>query len=174
LIDDRVIRNLGYVLVALGVAYAYATFTEITTEGYVSEVADANVLFALVFEHYSPLFWAFVVFGLVFPIGVMTVPRLRTGKWIGAASVAVIATMYLKRFLIIVPPETQPSIGGAIATYTPSWVELAIAAGGAAGIVLILVVIFRFLPVLSIHEIREIDVRGQVRPMPPADATAAV
>jgi Ni/Fe-hydrogenase subunit HybB-like protein len=82
--------------------------------------------------------------------------------------------MYLKRFLIIVPPETQPSIGGAIATYTPSWVELAIAAGGAAGIVLILVVIFRFLPVLSIHEIREIDVRGQVRPMPPADATAAV
>jgi Ni/Fe-hydrogenase subunit HybB-like protein len=169
-----VIRNLGYVLVALGVAYAYATFTEITTEGYVSEVADANVLFALVFEHYSPLFWGFVVFGLVFPIGVMSVPRLRTGIWIGAASVAVISTMYLKRFLIIVPPETQPSIGGAIATYTPSWVELAIAAGGAAGIVLILLVIFRFLPVLAIHEIGELEARGQERAVAPVNATAAV
>jgi len=173
-IDDQAIRKLGYVLVALGVAYAYATFTEITTEGYVSEVADANVLFALVFEHYSPLFWGFVLFGLVLPVGVMTFSRLRTANWIGAASAAVIATMYLKRFLIIVPPETQPSIGGAVATYTPSWVELAIVAGGAAGIVLILLVIFRFLPVLAIHEIREIEERGQARAMAPADATVAV
>jgi molybdopterin-containing oxidoreductase family membrane subunit len=173
-IDDRVIRNLGFVLVALAVAYAYATFTEITTEGYVSEVADANVLYALVFEQYSPLFWGFVVFGLVLPIGVMTVPRLRTGKWIGAAAAAVIGTMYLKRFLIIVPPETQPSIGGATATYTPSWVELAIAAGGAAGIVLILLVIFRFVPVLAIHEIRELQDREQAHAMAPVDATGAV
>ena len=172
-IDDRVIRNLGFVLVALAVSYAYATFTEITTEGYVSEVADANVLYALVFENYSPLFWSFVVFGLVLPIGVMAVPRLRTGRWIGAASACVIGMMYLKRFLIIVPPETQPSIGGAIATYSPSWVELAIAAGGAAGIVLILLVLFRFVPVLAIHEIREIEERGQARAMAPVDATGA-
>lgn len=173
-IDDQVIRKLGYVLVALGIAYAYATFTEITTEGYVSEVADANVLFALIFEHYSPLFWGFVVFGLVLPIGVVAIPRLRTARWIGVASAAVIATMYVKRFLIIVPSETQPSIGGAIATYAPSWVELAIAAGGAAGIVLLLLVIFRFVPVLAVHEIREIEERREVRAVAPAEAGGAV
>ena len=160
-IDDRVIRNLGYVLVALAVAYGYVTFTEITTEGYVSEVADANVLYALVFAEYSPLFWAFIGFGLVLPVVVMAVPRLRTGAWIGLASAGVIVAMYIKRLLIIVPAEAQPLIGGATGVYSPSWVELAIVAGGGGGIVLILLVTFRLVPVLAIHEIGEIEGRGE-------------
>lgn len=160
-IDDRVIRNLGYVLVALAVAYAYVTFTEITTEGYVSETGDANVLHSLLFGGYAPLFWAFIVFGLVLPVVVMTVPRLRTGAWIGLASACVVVAMFIKRLLIIVPAESQSLISGATGAYSPSWVELAIVAGGGGGIVLILLVIFRLVPVLAIYEIREIEGRGE-------------
>jgi Ni/Fe-hydrogenase subunit HybB-like protein len=163
-IDDRVIRNLGYVLVALGVAYGYATFTEITTAGYVGEAADANILYSLILTDYAPAFWAFVGFGLVVPVIVMLVPRLRTDVGIGVGSLCVIVAMLVKRFLIIVPPEAQPLIGFDRAAYTPSPVELAIVAGGVGGIVLILMVIFRLIPVLSINEIQELEGDGQVSP----------
>jgi molybdopterin-containing oxidoreductase family membrane subunit len=160
-IDDRVIRNLGYVLVALAVAYGYVTFTEITTEGYVSEPAEAGILYSLVFAHFAPLFWAFVGCGLVVPLVVMALPRFRTGSCIGLASAGVIVAMFIKRVLIIVPAEAQPLIGGATGAYSPSWVELAIVAGGGGGIVLILLVIFRLVPVLAIHEIGEIEGRAE-------------
>ena len=39
---------------------------------------------------------------------------------------------------------------------------------------LAMLVIFRFIPVLSIHEIRELEERGQARAMAPVDATGAV
>jgi molybdopterin-containing oxidoreductase family membrane subunit len=158
------------VLVALAVAYAYVTFTEITTQGYVSEAADANIVYALIFADYSPLFWAFVGCGLVVPVVVMAVPRLRTGAWIGLASAGVVVAMFIKRVLIIVPAEAQPLIAGATAAYSPSGVELAIVAGGGGGIVLILLVIFRLVPVLAIYEIGEIEGRGEE----PARAASAV
>lgn len=155
-IEARVIRNLGFVMVALAVAYGYATFTEMTTEGYVSEVADAAVLYTLVLERYAVLFWGFVAFGLVLPVVIMAIPRTRTPGWIAVASACVVGAMYVKRFLITVPPETHPLFGGETGTYTPTPIELAIVTGAAAGICLIVFVIFRLFPVLSVHEIEAI------------------
>lgn len=162
-IDERSIRNLAFLMVALGVAYGYATFTEITTEGYVSEQADAAVLYTLMLARYAPLFWGFVGLGLVAPIALVAIPRTRTIAGIALAALLVVGSMYVKRFLIIVPPLTRPLVGGEPATYIPTWVELTIVAGAAAGIVLILIILFRIVPVLSIHEIEEIAAERAAR-----------
>ena len=156
-IDDRVIRNLGYILVALAVAYGYVTFTEVTTEGYVSETADASVLFALVLDRYAPMFWGFVVLGLVVPVLLVAIPRTRTPLGISVASILVVVSMFVKRYLITVPPQTQPLIGGGTAEYTPSIVELLVVVGAGAGILLIVMLLFRVFPVLSVQEILEIE-----------------
>lgn len=156
-IDDRAIRNLGYILVALAAAYGYATFTEVTTEGYVSESADASVLFAVVLDHFAPLFWGFVIFGLVVPVLLVAIPRTRTPLGISVASTLVIVTMFVKRYLITVPAQTQPLIGGATGQYTPSLVEMLVVIGAAAGIPLIVMILFRIVPVLSVYEITEIE-----------------
>lgn len=156
-IEARAIRNLGYLMVTLAIAYGYATFTEMTTEGYVSEVADAAVLYTLVLERYAALFWGFVLFGLIVPVVIMAIPRTRTPGWIAVASACVIGAMYAKRFLITVPPLTRPLLGGETVTYTPTWVEIAVVTGAAAGIVLIVMVIFRLFPVISVYEVGEIE-----------------
>ena len=156
-IDERAIRNLGYILVALAVAYGYATFTEVTTEGYVSETADASVLFALVLDEFAPLFWSFVLLGLVVPVALIAIPRTRTSGGISVASTLVIVSMFVKRYLITVPPQTQPLIGGGSGAYTPSVVELLVGIGAAAGIPLIVMLLFRVFPVLSVFEITEIE-----------------
>lgn len=169
-IDDRVLRYLGYILVALAVAYGYSTFTELTTAGYVGQAADANILYSLIFTDYALAFWGFVAFGLLVPILLVAVPRLRTGLGLGIASVCVVVAMLLKRFLIIVPPEAQPLIGLEQGTYTPSLVELAVVGGGIGGIILIMLVLFRVVPVLSINEIQELEGPAEVEETEPAVA----
>jgi len=69
----------------------------------------------------------------------------------------VVVAMYLKRVLIVVPPLSRPVIAGDIGSYLPSPVEIAIVSGAAAGVALIMLFLFRFLPVLAIDEMAEIE-----------------
>lgn len=154
-IPAQAIRYLGYLMVALGVTYAYFLFTEVTTEGYVGERPTGGVLYALLLEHYAPLFWAFVALGLVVPVLLVAVRRS-----VGAITLAaglVVASLWLKRFLMFVPPLTQPLIGGAFGHYSPTWVEWTITAGAAAAVPFLLMLLFRVVPVLSIDEIAHPD-----------------
>jgi molybdopterin-containing oxidoreductase family membrane subunit len=161
-IDDHTIRNLGFVMLALGLAYGYATFSEITTEGFVGKQAEVELLFGLMLERYAPLFWSFIAFGLVLPIALIAVPRTRTPAGIAVAATMVILAMYLKRLLIVVPPLTRPVIGGDPGAYLPSPVEIAIVTGAAAGVVMIMLFAFRFVPVMAVDEMAEIE-REQAR-----------
>lgn len=149
-IPEQAIRYLSYLMVALGAVYAYFLFTEITTEGYVGEQSSEGVLYALLLQRYAPLFWTFVALGLVVPVLLVALRRT-----VGAATAAaglVVGALWLKRFLMFVPPLTRPLVGGAFGTYAPSWVEWTITAGAAAAIPLLLLLVFRLLPVLSIDE----------------------
>jgi molybdopterin-containing oxidoreductase family membrane subunit len=156
-INDRAIRNLGFVMLALGVAYGYATFSELTTEGFVGKQAEVELLYGLLLERFAPLFWAFVAMGLLAPVALIAIPRTRTPRGIALAAGLVIVAMYLKRILIVVPPLTRPVIGGEVGSYLPSPVEIAIVSGAAAGVALIMLFLFRFIPVLAIDEMAEIE-----------------
>jgi len=156
-IDDRSIRNLALVLVALGVTYAYATFSELTTEGFVGKQAEVELLYGLMLERYAPLFWSFVAMGLVAPIALIVIPRTRTPAGIALAAGMVVVAMYLKRLLIVVPPLSRPAIGGEAGSYFPSPVEIAIVTGAAAGVAMIILFLFRLVPVLAVDEMQEIE-----------------
>lgn len=156
-IEERSLRYLSYLMVALGVLYGYFTFTEITTEGYVGEESAANVLFTILLRDYAVPFWIFVVVGLVLPILLVAWPRTRTPLGMGSASALVILGMFLKRYLIVIPPLTQPLVGADAGSYFPGLVEILITAGAAAGMILLLIGLFRVFPVLGIHEILELE-----------------
>lgn len=161
-IEERSLRYLSYLMVALGVLYGYFTFTEITTEGYVGEESSANVLFSILLRDYAVPFWIFIVLGLVLPILLVAWPRTRTAPGMGFASGLVILGMFLKRYLIVVPPLTQPLIGSDAGSYFPGFVEMLITGGAAAGMVLLLIGLFRVFPVLAIHEMIELEGSGQL------------
>jgi molybdopterin-containing oxidoreductase family membrane subunit len=161
----RSIVNLGYIMIALGVTYGYLLFTEVTTEGYVGEESAEVLLFALILDRWAIPFWLFVIAGLVIPVALVALPRTRTVGGVTIAAALVVAAMYLKRFLMFVPPLTRPLIEGEWATYTPSWVEITISLGAIAAIPLLLIALFRVVPVLDVHEMQEIE-RGHDRQQP--------
>ena len=165
-IPVKSIINLGYVMAALGVAYGYLLFTEITTEGYVGEDSAEVLLFSLVLDRWAVPFWLFVVAGLVVPVILIALPRTRTVTGVSVAAALVAGALFLKRFLMFVPPLTRPLIAGEVATYTPSWVEIAITLAALAAIPLLLIGLFRVFPVLDVNEIEEIEEGADRSPAP--------
>lgn len=156
-ITSSAVRNLSYLMVALGLLYGYLTFTEITTEGYVGEEAASGVLYTLLLARYSPWFWAFVVGGIIVPTILVALPRTRTMGGITTAAVLIIVSMWMKRLLLIIPPLTRPLVEGPYGTYSPSWVEITISAAAWAAIPLLVILIFKVVPVLSPYEIRSLQ-----------------
>ena len=72
------------------------------------------------------------------------------------ASLLVLVGIWLERFTIIVPTLAKETPTGAkLALYSPTWVEWAITAGGAAGFILFVMLFAKFFPIVSIWEVKE-------------------
>jgi molybdopterin-containing oxidoreductase family membrane subunit len=155
-IPELAVINLGYLMAALGVLYGYLLFTEVTTEGYVGGEASERLLYALLLDRWSLLFWVFVVGGLVAPLTIIAFKRTRTTAGVTVAASLVAGALFLKRFLMFIPPLTQPLIGGDLGSYTPSWVEIVVTIGALAAVPLLIIGLFKVVPVLSVTEIEEI------------------
>ena len=150
-------RYLSYLLVALGAGYLYFMISEYLTEGYLLDQATAPLLESIFIGSYAPAFWGFTTIGLIFPLLLAAVPGRYTIGRACAASGLVIAGMWLKRFLIVVPGMAEPVMPWDWGRYAPSWVEVTITIGSAAAIPLILIIFFRFFPVMSVHELEEVE-----------------
>jgi molybdopterin-containing oxidoreductase family membrane subunit len=72
----------------------------------------------------------------------------------------VVGAMWLKRLLIIVPAVAHPLIAGAWGSFQPTWVALGITVGAAAAIPMLLMLFFKFCPILSIAEMEEASMEG--------------
>jgi Ni/Fe-hydrogenase subunit HybB-like protein len=158
-ISQKQIVNLGYIMLTLGLTYLYFTYTELLTAAYPMADKASTLLGLLLVGRYAPQFWFFVVGGVLVPVLLVALPRTRNLWGIGTAALLVVFDMWLKRFLIIVPPQAVPLIEGSLGHYRPTWVEILITLGGLAAIPLFLMLFFRVFPILSIHEIEEVAKR---------------
>lgn len=162
-IREKQIRYLGFLMLVLGLIYSYFTFSEFLTEGYVMAEGTVALLETLLLKNYAPLFWLFVLGAGVVPVLVIANARTRTVKGLVVASAFVVASMWIKRFLIVVPPLRRGVLPSQTLPYGPTWVELTITLGALAGIPLLLMLIFRLVPVMSVYEMEEVAESGSER-----------
>lgn len=154
-IGELQFRNLGFIMLTLGVTYLYFTFAELLTEGYVAKSKTVPFLESILLGEYAPWFWLVIGGGLVLPSLLVALPWTRRIWGITTAAVLVVVGMWLKRLLIVVPPLAHPVVGKTVGSYQPTWVELSITLGATAAIPLLLMIFFRFFPVLPVWEMQE-------------------
>ncbi len=147
---------LGYLMLTLDLMYLYFTFTEMLTEGYTQTDEVAPILEQMLVGTYAPTFWLFLLGAGIIPLLLVSVKRLRTVRGIVVAATLVVGGMWLKRLLIIVPVVAHPLISGTWGTFQATWVALGITLGAAAAIPLLLMLFFKFVPILAIDEMEEI------------------
>lgn len=154
-ISDRHFVRLGFILVPFGAAYLYMSVADFLPGAYHGQPATAAVFKALFVGSYAPWFWIFVVGGMVIPLLIVALPRTRRVGWIVFAAASIVATFYLNRVLMVVVPSTYGLMTGSIGTFTLTWVTPAITLGAMAAIPLLLFLLFRFVPILSVSEIEQ-------------------
>ena len=146
---------LGYLLAALGLVMVYLNVLEFVTVGYKLHGNEAVWLAEMFTGAMAPLYWTYAA-SLAVPGLVVLIPALRRVGVIVAAALLVVAAMWTERWVIVVgslrvPQAPYPDL----ATYAPTWVELSITAGLFALFALLITLAVRFVPVISMWEVRE-------------------
>ena len=148
--------NLGYLMAVMGVIMVYFNISEFLTEGYKLEGQVPVYLGQIFTGSFAPLYWTYVIAGLLSPAVVVLFRRLRRPRWIVGSAVLVAASMWIERYIIVVASQRVPQMPyRGLADYFPTWVELGITAGMFALFALIIAIFVKLFPVISIWEVRE-------------------
>lgn len=148
-------RNLGYMLAAFTLIMSYMNLSEYVTTGYKMAEGAPFHFTQLMVGPFAPLFWFYILGGLLLPGLIVLLPRTRTIAGITTAAVLVLVAMWIERYLIVVAGFRVPLMPYEPASYFPTWVELSILAGAFALFALIISLFAKLFPLVSIWEVVE-------------------
>jgi molybdopterin-containing oxidoreductase family membrane subunit len=147
---------LGMLFLILAAIYGYFTLSEYLTEWYSSKVWETELLEKLFnFHEYGWWFYFSVFVGVLLPIVVIGIPKLRTINNTVLVSAVSVFALWVKRYLIIVPTLETPLLpiqDNRIEwiKYSATWVEWALTFGGIATFILFFLLISKYMPIIPI------------------------
>ena len=165
-ITERHFVRLGFILAAFAGAYLYLTFADILPDAYVGERDTTAVFQLLLIGRFAPYFWTFVVAAGLLPLLLVAIPRTRTVPGMVTAAAFVVPTMWLKRMIMVTGPATYDRITSAFGAYHFTWTYISITLAATAAVPLLLMLLFRVVPLLSIDEIEETERIQETAPAP--------
>jgi Ni/Fe-hydrogenase subunit HybB-like protein len=162
LITPRHFVRLGFIMAPLGAAYLYLTFADFLPGSYVGENSTATIFSELLVGKLAGWFWLFIIAGGVLPLVLIALPWTRNVAGMVVASAVIVPMMWIKRLLMVIAPANFDVVTGSTGSYHFTWVPIAITLAGVAAIPLLLMILFRFVPLLSIDEIEEIREQHEI------------
>ena len=149
---------LGIILLVLGALYGYFTFAEYLTGWYGSEKWELELIHKLFdFNEFGILFIFAAVIGVIIPIVIIAIPKLRTINGIAFASAIVVVAMWVKRYIIIIPTLETPLLPMQdtrmdYVHYSISWIEWLLTLAGFASFCLFFYLFSKFVPIVPVSE----------------------
>ena len=147
-------QNLGKLLLTMSLLWGYFVFNERLTTWYGNSSHEMPAFWSTQTGEYAPLFWSMVLLNFVIPFPLLTIRRLRSVTATVVASCGVLAGMWLERFLIIVPSLSYKGTPYSWGSYIPRWPEIVIMVGSFAAMALLYVLFSKFIPLVSIWELK--------------------
>ncbi|HEX9633978.1 MAG TPA: NrfD/PsrC family molybdoenzyme membrane anchor subunit [Candidatus Limnocylindria bacterium] len=146
---------LGYLLAAFAAIMIYANISELLIHGYKLEEGAGFHLRQLFLAEFAPLFWFYLIGGLIAPIVIVLLPATRTVAGVVVASILVTVAMWIERYVIVVSGLRVPLMPYESADYAPTWVEWSIFAGGLALFALLITLFTKVFPIIAVWEVAE-------------------
>lgn len=149
---------LGTILLVLGALYGYFTFAEYLTGWYGSEKWELELIHKLFdFKEFGIMFVFAAVIGVILPIVIIAIPKLRTINNIAFASAIVVVAMWVKRYIIIIPTLETPLLPMQdtrmeYVHYSITWVEWLLTFAGFASFCLFFYLFSKFVPIVPVSE----------------------
>ena len=160
--------RMAMLLLALTVFYLYLNINKYGVPAFKMAKDEKAVLEDLFYGKNAFLFWFTQVAGLIIPIIMLSFKKIRHSiKAVVIAAVLVLLGALINRYLIVVPNMLHPFVPiqhaqPAYATYNPTLIEWTITASSLAGFLLLIILLFKPFPVITMWEvIEEVEKRGE-------------
>jgi molybdopterin-containing oxidoreductase family membrane subunit len=158
--EDLHFDYMGKLLVFVSLVYLYFNINEFLVPGYKMKTAEGIHLSNLFTGTYASMFWLVQVAGLILPILLMLVRYFRKPLPLTIISVFVLISSWFKRYLIVIPTLEHPflpvqNVPDYFKHYSPTSIEVMITLFSFFAALLIISVLSKFFPVISIWEYAE-------------------
>jgi molybdopterin-containing oxidoreductase family membrane subunit len=155
-ITMRHLDNMAKVMLAMGLIVAYGYLMENFMAWYSGEEAEMFIYIFRFTGFYSPVYWGLLTLNVLVP-QLLWFRRVRSSVlllWI--VSILVNVGMWIERFIIVVTSLSRDFLPSSWANYLPTFWDWSTFIG-TLGLFFALIFLFiRFLPVISIFEMREL------------------
>jgi Ni/Fe-hydrogenase subunit HybB-like protein len=146
--------HLGKLLLLMSLLWIYFIFAERLTVWYGNQPAEMAAFWSIQRGRFAILFWTMVSCNFLIPFPILAIKKLRTITGTVIASSTVVVGMWLERFLIVVPPLERKYLPYDWGRYHASMAEIMIAIGTMCGMILLYLLFAKFIPMISIWELR--------------------
>ncbi len=163
-VTERHFLNLGKLLAGAGGVMIFFQVSDLVTSGFKLKGEAPLNLYQLADGAMSPIFWSYIWLGLMIPLGLMLNPWTRGIKWVVIAGFLANVGMLLERYFIVVGGLRLPLNPYEPPNYLPTFLELLIVVGLCAFFGLVLMIMLKLAPAISVQEMvetGEIDVLGE-------------
>lgn len=154
-------NNLAKILLALTAFYLYLNINKYGVPAFKMAKEERFLLNDLFYGKHAFLFWFTQIVGLVIPIALLSSQKIRHNiRATVAVAVMVLMGALINRFIIVVPNMLHPFVPiqhaqPGFATYDPTLIEWTITASSLAGFVLLIILLFKPFPVITMWEVIE-------------------
>lgn len=160
-ITQRHLDNMAKIMLVSGLGVAYGYLMEAFMGWYSGEPVELFTVVNRALGPYGALYWLLIACNIVIP-QLLWFPRVRANTallWV--LSLVILTGMWLERFIIVVGSLARDWLPAGWAVYTPTiwdWITFA----GTLGLFFLLLLLFiRFLPMISIFEMRQLVTREE-------------
>jgi Ni/Fe-hydrogenase subunit HybB-like protein len=155
----------GLVLLVISLLYGYFTFAEYFSRWF-SHSRSNHLLLETLFSRY---FWLFILanyIGVLVPIFILSIKKLRTVNWISFSALIAVLGLWLNRYIIVVPTLETPFLPiqdtrQEFIYYTATWVEYSLSFAGLAAFLLFFTLILKFIPIIPISGIIDYEIEQE-------------
>jgi Ni/Fe-hydrogenase subunit HybB-like protein len=155
-ITRRHLDNMAKVMLATGLIVAYGYLMETFMAWYSGNPYESFMILNRMRGPYAPLYWALILCNVVIP-QVLWLTRVRSSAAaLFAISLVVNIGMWLERFIIVVTSLHRDFLPSSWGMYYPTFWDWATLFGSIGLFLALLFLFLRFLPMISIFEMREL------------------
>ncbi|WP_167617692.1 NrfD/PsrC family molybdoenzyme membrane anchor subunit [Maribellus sediminis] len=151
---------MGKLLVFVSLVYLYFNINEFLVPGYKMKTAEGIHLANLFTGRYALMFWSTQLLGLIFPILLMLMKFFRRPLPLTIISGFVLVASWFKRYIIVIPTLEHPflpvqNVPEHFKHYSPTSIEIMITLFSFMAALLIITVLAKMFPVITIWEYAE-------------------
>ena len=162
-ITTRHLAKMATLMLVTGMLLTYSYLVEVFNAFYSGDPYEIAMIVNRYAGPYAPIAWAVVLCNVVIPQALWSSRIRHDPRALFALGIVVLVGMWLERFMIIVVSLTRDFMPSAWHAFYPTFWDLATLAGSIGTFALLFLMFLRFLPAISMSELRK---EARRRPIP--------